>query len=85
MIASLFWGIVARTGQIAAESSTTLLCGLLVAGIMRRMMGAEGTRRLFGGPGWRGLLRRLGRWHPLAGLLAWRHPDCQRNASRRRA
>ncbi len=60
MFASLFWGIVVRTGQLAAESSTTLLCGLLVAGIMRRMLGAEGTRRLFGGPGWHGLLRAWG-------------------------
>jgi hypothetical protein len=24
---------------------------------MRRMLGAEGTRRLFGGSGWKGLLR----------------------------
>jgi uncharacterized membrane protein YraQ (UPF0718 family) len=60
MLSSLFWGIVVRTGQIAAESSTTLLCGLLVAGIMRCMLGAEGTRRLFGGPGWKGLLRAWG-------------------------
>src|SRR5580704_3828265 len=60
MFSSLFWGIVVRTGQIAAESSTTLLCGLLVAGIMRRMLGADGTRRLFGGPGWRGLVRAWG-------------------------
>src|SRR5580704_17472457 len=60
MFVSLFWGIVVRTGQIAAESSTTLLCGLLVAGVMRRMLGAGGTRRLFGGAGWKGLLRAWG-------------------------
>src|SRR5437868_8580392 len=57
MLESAFWSIVLRTGQIAVESSMTLLCGFLVAGVMRRMLGAEGTRRLFGGPGFKGLLR----------------------------
>src|SRR5690242_9747021 len=57
MGSGVFWSIVLRTGQIAVESSMTLLCGLLVAGVMRRMLGTEGTRRLFGGPGWNGLLR----------------------------
>ncbi|MFO0823979.1 MAG: permease [Gemmataceae bacterium] len=57
MIEGMFWGVLLRTGQIAIEASTTLLCGLLVAGIMRRMLGADGTRRLFGGKGWKGLFR----------------------------
>ncbi|HEX4592338.1 MAG TPA: permease, partial [Gemmataceae bacterium] len=57
MAASVFWGVVLRTGQIAVESAMTLLCGFLVAGVMRRMLGAGGTRRLFGGAGWKGLLR----------------------------
>jgi uncharacterized protein len=57
MLSYLFWSILLRTGQIAIESSTTLLCGLLVAAVLRRMLGAAGTRRLFGGPGWNGLLR----------------------------
>jgi uncharacterized protein len=57
MLPAIFWGILVRTGQVAIESSTTLLCGLLVASVMRRMLGAEGIRRLFGGAGWRGLLR----------------------------
>jgi uncharacterized membrane protein YraQ (UPF0718 family) len=57
MLPGVFWGVVLRTGQVAVEASMTLLCGLIVAGVMRRMLGAEGTRRLFGGPGWRGLLR----------------------------
>src|SRR5919109_1442586 len=57
MIAAIFWGIVLRAGQITIESSPTVLSGLLVAGVMRRMLGAAGTRRLFGGPGWNGLLR----------------------------
>ena len=57
MPSSVFWSIVLRSGQVAVESSMTLLCGFFVAGVMRRMLGAEGTRRLFGGPGWNGLLR----------------------------
>jgi uncharacterized protein len=57
MFMLVFWSVLLRTGQVAVESSTTLLCGLLVAGIMRRMLGAEGTRRLFGGAGWNGLFR----------------------------
>ncbi len=57
---SIFWSIVLRTGQFAVEASPTLLCGLLVAGVMRRTLGAEGTRRLFGGSGWKGLLRAWG-------------------------
>lgn len=57
MLSTVFWSIVLRTGQIVIESSMTLLCGFLVAGVMRRMLGVEGTRRLFGGPGWKGLLR----------------------------
>src|SRR5919108_6250710 len=60
MLLTMFCGTLLRTGQTAVEASTTLLCGLLVAGVMRRMMGASGTRRLFGGPGWPGLLRAWG-------------------------
>src|ERR1700739_1785567 len=57
MVQNIFWSVFLRSGQIAVESSTTLLCGLLIAGVMRRMLGAEGTRRLCGGPGWKGLFR----------------------------
>src|ERR1700682_287824 len=60
MLLNTFWSVILRTGQIGIEASTTLLCGLLVAGVMRRMLGAAGTRRLFGGPGWKGLLRAWG-------------------------
>jgi uncharacterized membrane protein YraQ (UPF0718 family) len=55
-----FWSFLLRTGQAAVEASPTLLCGLVVAGVLRRMAGPEGTRRLFGGGGWRGLLRAWG-------------------------
>src|ERR1700752_2017101 len=57
MIENHLWSVVLRTGQIAVDSSMTLLCGFIVAGVMRRMLGAEGTRRLFGGSGWNGLFR----------------------------
>ena len=57
MPSTISWGIALRTGQFAVESSMTLLGGFLVAGVMRRMLGAEGTRRLFGGSGWNGLFR----------------------------
>ncbi|MCI0461167.1 MAG: permease [Gemmataceae bacterium] len=68
MLPTIFWSIVLRTGQVAVEASTTLLCGFLVAGVMRRMLGADGTRRLFGGSGWRGLLRAWG--------VGWLLPVC---------
>jgi uncharacterized membrane protein YraQ (UPF0718 family) len=57
MSTSLFWAIGLRTVQFAIESSGTLLCGLLVAGAMQKMLGPSGTRRLFGGSGWSGLWR----------------------------
>jgi uncharacterized protein len=60
MLMTIFWSVLLRAGQVAVEASTTLLCGLLVAGVMRKMLGADGTRRLFGGPGWKGLLRAWG-------------------------
>jgi uncharacterized membrane protein YraQ (UPF0718 family) len=54
---SILWGCVLRTMEAAADAAPTLLCGLLIAGIVRRLLGADGTRRLFGGHGGRGLLR----------------------------
>jgi uncharacterized membrane protein YraQ (UPF0718 family) len=60
MLMTMFWSVLLRTGQFAVEASPTLCCGFLVAGVMRKMLGAEGTRRLFGGPGWKGLLRAWG-------------------------
>ena len=60
MVESMFWSVLLRTGQFAIEASTTLLVGLLVAVVMRRMLGAVGTRKWFGGMGWNGLLRAWG-------------------------
>jgi uncharacterized membrane protein YraQ (UPF0718 family) len=81
MVESMFWGILVRTGQIAIEASTTLLCGLLVAGVMRQMLGAEGTRKLFGGPGWKGLFRAwaVGTLLPVCslGVIPIARPGCR--------
>ncbi|QEL15101.1 permease [Limnoglobus roseus] len=57
MAEGMFWSVLLRTGQIAIEASVTFLVGLIVAGVMRRMLGAGGTRKLFGGEGWKGLFR----------------------------
>ena len=51
------WGVIVRTGQTAIEASPTLLIGFAVAAVLRRMLGAAGTRRLFGGDGFAGLFR----------------------------
>lgn len=53
----LLSSILLRTGQIAIESSSTLVVGFFVAAVLRRMLGADGVRRLFGGEGLAGLLR----------------------------
>lgn len=60
---SLFWGFCTRFGQAALEATLTLLIGVVTAGIMRRMLTPQGTRRLFRS-GWVGLFRG---W--LAGML----------------
>ncbi len=48
MIESLFWGGVLRSAQALIQSVPTLLVGLVVAGIFRRLLGQANTRRLFG-------------------------------------
>ena len=62
-MSTIFYGFVLRLGQIAIEACLTLLIGVMVAGVLRRMVGPAGTRKLFGS-GWNGLLRG---W--LAGML----------------
>lgn len=61
--AVIFWGFLLRLGQGVIEASLTLLVGVLIAAIFRRMVGPAGTRKLFG-QGVKGLLRG---W--LAGML----------------
>lgn len=63
MISSAFWGFLLRFGEAAIESSLTLVIGVAVAGVFRRMVGPAGTRKLFGS-GLKGLFRG---W--LAGML----------------
>lgn len=55
-LATVGFGFIMRFGQAFLESALTLLVGAITAGVFRRMLGPEGTRRLFG-RGWRGLLR----------------------------
>lgn len=63
MVESVLWGFLLRAGQGTVEASLTLLIGVVVAGVFRRMLGPAGTRRLFGS-GAKGLFRG---W--LAGML----------------
>ena len=60
MLESIWWAFVLRTAQGAVEASPTLLCGVLTAGILRRMVGPAGTRRLFGTHHAAGLLQAWG-------------------------
>ncbi len=59
----LVWGFLVRFGQAALEASLTVVVGLIVAGVLRRMVGPAGTRRLFG----RGVSGLFRGW--LAGML----------------
>ena len=51
----IFWGGVLRFGEAALEGAPTLLVGLFVAGVFRKLIGPETTLKLFGGTGWRSL------------------------------
>jgi uncharacterized membrane protein YraQ (UPF0718 family) len=59
-----------RTVQVLVEASPTLLCGVITAGVLRRMVGPAGTRKLFGASGVAGLLRSwaLGMMLPVCAL-----------------
>ncbi|MCS7269602.1 MAG: permease, partial [Gemmataceae bacterium] len=63
MTSIVVWGFLLRLGQVTLEASLTLLVGVVVAGVLRRMVSPAGTRRLFG----RGLTGLLRGW--LAGML----------------
>ncbi len=62
-MATVVMGFWVRFAQAGIEASLTLVIGVVVAGVLRRMVGPAGTRRLFGS-GWKGLARG---W--LAGML----------------
>ena len=51
----IFWGFIQRLAEAAGAAAPTLACGLLVAGVFRRLMGPVNTRKLFGGNTWRAL------------------------------
>ena len=48
MVEILWWGVVLRFAQALLQAAPTILIGLLIAGILRRLVGYDGTRRLFG-------------------------------------
>jgi hypothetical protein len=48
MFETIFWGGVLRFAQALVHATPTILVGLLVAGVFRRLLGHEGVRRLFG-------------------------------------
>ena len=54
------WGGLVRFVQAVAEGAPTFLVGLVVAGVFRRLLGPEGTRKLFGGGTARSLLQSWG-------------------------
>ncbi len=65
---AIFWGAVLRIVQAAISAAPTILVGLFVAGVFRRLLGQEGTRRLFGCGTWREL--------PQAWLIGMFLPVC---------
>ena len=52
---SLFWGALLRFTQAFVQATPTILVGVVIAGVFRRLLGHAGTRRLFGGDSWRSL------------------------------
>ncbi len=68
MFESIFWGAVLRFAQAFIQATPTILVGLAVAGIFRRLLGHESTRRLFGCGTWREV--------PQAWLIGMLMPVC---------
>lgn len=54
-IEAVLWGGLLRFGQAALAGAPTLLVGLVVAGVFRKLLGTEATRSAFGGKSWRTL------------------------------
>ena len=65
---SLVAGMTLRLLQALLQATPTILIGLLVAGLFRRLLGHSGTRRLFGENSWRAL--------PQAWLIGMLLPVC---------
>lgn len=51
----ILWGGLLRFGQAALAAAPTLLVGFVVAGVLRKLLGPDATRRAFGGNTWRSL------------------------------
>lgn len=51
----IFWGGIVRFGEAALTGAPTLLVGLFVAGVFRRLLGPDMTFKIFGGTSWRSL------------------------------
>jgi len=68
MIEAIFWGATLRVAQALVQATPTILVGLAVAGIFRRLLGHANTRRLFGRGTWREL--------PQAWLIGMLLPVC---------
>jgi uncharacterized membrane protein YraQ (UPF0718 family) len=54
-VSALILGGLLRLVQALLHGAPTLLIGVLVAGVLRHLVGADGTRRLFGENSWRSL------------------------------
>ncbi len=52
---TILWGFIQRLAEAASAAAPTILCGLVVAGVFRRMLGPTNTRKLFGVGTWRAL------------------------------
>ncbi len=55
MLSAIVWGAVFRIIEATAQAAPSLLCGLLIAGVFRQLLGTTGTRRLYGSNTWRSL------------------------------
>lgn len=51
----IFWGGLVRFGEATLAGAPTLLVGLFVAGVFRKLLGPELTFKIFGGTSWRSL------------------------------
>ena len=51
----VFWGGLVRFGEALLAGAPTLLVGLFVAGVFRKLIGPEVTFRIFGGTSWKSL------------------------------
>ena len=52
---AIFWGGLVRFGEATLAGAPTLLVGLFVAGVFRKLLGPELTFKIFGGTTWRSL------------------------------